>query len=246
MKMTVIGHWGAYPAKGEATSCYLIEEGDTKLILDCGSGAVSNLQNHLALKHLDGVIVSHTHADHVADLGVLAYSRLIDMQLNHTHHRLNVYAHEDEETLHSELNKDPYSECYPFVETDELEFPDVTVQFCKGKHKVDSYGMKIISRETGKKMVYTADTSYTDQMAAFAKEADLLLAECSFYQGQNGEQFGHMTSLDAGRLASRGEVGELILTHLPHFGDHAQLIEETRKVYVGRVSLASAGMSKTI
>jgi ribonuclease BN (tRNA processing enzyme) len=35
---------------------------------------------------------------------------------------------------------------------------------------------------------------------------------------------GHLTAGEAGRLAVRAQVGFVLLTHLPHYGDHQELI----------------------
>ncbi|MCX8046397.1 MAG: MBL fold metallo-hydrolase, partial [Anoxybacillus gonensis] len=43
MKVTVIGYWGAFPKKNEATSCYLFEHDGFRLLVDCGSGALAQL-----------------------------------------------------------------------------------------------------------------------------------------------------------------------------------------------------------
>lgn len=77
MKLTVIGHWGGYPKMGEASSGYLLEHKGFKLLVDCGSAVLSQLQYYLKPTELDAVIVSHYHPDHVADIGVLQHALLI-------------------------------------------------------------------------------------------------------------------------------------------------------------------------
>lgn len=41
MKFTVIGYWGAYPEKESATSCYVLENNGSTIVMDLGSGALS-------------------------------------------------------------------------------------------------------------------------------------------------------------------------------------------------------------
>ena len=41
MKLTVLGCNGPYPAAGGACSGYLLETGDTRVLLDCGAGALA-------------------------------------------------------------------------------------------------------------------------------------------------------------------------------------------------------------
>lgn len=238
MDVTIVGYWGAYPAANSATSCYLIQEGETRILLDCGSGAVSHLQKHIDLNKLDAVFISHQHADHTADLGVLAYSRLIGMQLNYTHHPIEIFVHENAMEWAKMYQKDPYTEMKTYSEKVSLTYGNLKLEFCKGKHKVDSYAMKVTSTVTGGTLVYTADTSYSKDIETFAAESDLLLAECSFYEGQNGELFGHMTSKDCGILARNSGTRKMILTHLPHFGKQPELIAEAKKEFTGDIILA--------
>ena len=77
MKMTVVGFWGGFPEAGEATSGYLFEHDGFRLLVDCGSGVLAQLQKYITPSDIDAVVLSHYHHDHVADIGVLQYARLI-------------------------------------------------------------------------------------------------------------------------------------------------------------------------
>ena len=86
--------------------------------------------------------------------------------------------------------------------------------------------------------MYTADSSFKEEFIEFSKGADLLLCECNFYQQQNGKSAGHMNSIDAGRFAEKAGVKQLILTHLPHYGELPKLISEASTEYTGIIKLA--------
>jgi ribonuclease BN (tRNA processing enzyme) len=90
----------------------------------------------------------------------------------------------------------------------------------------------------GKVMVYTADTSFKEEIIPFSQDADLLVCECNFYAHQNGSGAGHMTSTQAGNLAESACVKQLILTHLPHYGRLSDLILEAGEEYEGDIHLA--------
>jgi ribonuclease BN (tRNA processing enzyme) len=81
MKITTIGWWGAYPNAGQATSGYLLESEDFSVLIDCGSGVLTQLQHYTTLQAIDAVVLSHYHADHVADIGCLQYAARILMDL---------------------------------------------------------------------------------------------------------------------------------------------------------------------
>ena len=68
IQLTVIGFWGAYPGPGEATSGYLLQSEGFNLLVECGSAVLSRLPGHVEPDALDAVLISHYHADHVADI----------------------------------------------------------------------------------------------------------------------------------------------------------------------------------
>jgi ribonuclease BN (tRNA processing enzyme) len=90
-------------------------------------------------------------------------------------------------------------------------------------------------------LVYTADTAFEESLIPFAEKANLLIAETSFYAGQDGRKFGHMTSEEVAKLASASQAKSVLLSHLPHFGFHHQLKSEVQRGYSREVNLASSG-----
>ncbi len=239
MKITIVGFWGAYPERGEATSCYLIEHGGMKVVIDCGSGAVSQLQHYTELKDIDAVVLSHYHADHVADVGVLQYSRVVDQNLNRTSDTLLIYGHKEDEAAYARLTKKPFTEGLPYSEDEKLQLGEMTFSFKRTTHPVPCFAIRV--EAGGRTLVYTADTSYQESLEEFCRGADLLIAETSFYKGQPAASYGHMNSEEVGKLAQASNVGKLVLSHLPHFGQRDELIHEASDVFEGEVTLARSG-----
>ncbi|NQX58164.1 MBL fold metallo-hydrolase [Paenibacillus qinlingensis] len=240
MKITVIGRWGAYPKRGEATAGFLVEVGNHKILLDCGSGVLSVLQNGIELHELTTVFISHNHFDHMADLGALQYACLIDMDLKQRETPLPLFIAKDAKdewtipvlngTIEHEINQDTVVS---------LE-NGLTLTFFQTDHDVYCLGVKL-SYE-GKSLVYTADTRYDESLVPYLKDADLLITEASFYANFDAARYGHMTSTEAGLLASKAGVKKLLLTHLPHFGDIQLLKEEAALMFQGEVILAECGL----
>ena len=46
MRLEVLGSWAGSPGAGGACSGYLLVDGDTKILFDCGPGVVPALQKH--------------------------------------------------------------------------------------------------------------------------------------------------------------------------------------------------------
>jgi ribonuclease BN (tRNA processing enzyme) len=247
MKLTILGQWGAYPKAGEATAGYLIEHKGEHLLLDCGSGILAQLQKYIELSKLSRVWITHIHYDHVADLGCLQYGCLIDTDLKIRSEPLPIHIAIDpvSEQAAPSYKSMMGSEITYFTDQDTFEFGGLRLSFMKTFH--GAYCMAVKMQFDQKTVVYTADTYFDESLIDFCKEADLLLAETSFYaEYTNAKDYGHMNTTEVGRLASMANVKKLILTHLPHFGEITKLTEEVQAVYSGEVELARSGLELII
>ncbi|OZM58169.1 hypothetical protein CIB95_00910 [Lottiidibacillus patelloidae] len=239
MKVTVIGYWGGFPGKNEATSGYLFQHDGFSLLVDCGSGVLSQLQNYIAIESLDAVILSHYHHDHIADIGPLQYGRLVRTMLGECHTPLPIYGHTLDNDQFNKLTYKNYTTGIAYDPAQRLQIGPFSIEFLKTIHPAPCFALKIGTNSST--VVYTADTSYLENLIPFSKDADLLIAECSFYAEQDGKNAGHLNSLDVATIATDANVKHVLLTHLPHFGDHNQLIKETNTKFTGKTTLASSG-----
>jgi ribonuclease BN (tRNA processing enzyme) len=239
MKVTVVGFWGGYPEAGEATSGYLFEHDGFRLLVDCGSGVLAQLQTYIKVNELDAVVLSHYHHDHVADIGVLQYARLIQFFNGTNLPELPIYGHTLDVKGFASLTHEPYTKGVAYDPEEELQIGPFSITFLKTVHPVPCFAMRITAGNST--VVYTADTSYLPELVPFAKNADLLICECNMYAHQDGKNAGHLNSTEAGSIARDAGVDELLLTHLPHAGNTADLAEEASKVYEGCINLARSG-----
>ena len=87
MRLTIIGCTGSMSGKDAAASSYLLqaeapdEEGAIRtysLIFDLGPGAMGQSLRYINPASLDGIVISHMHADHIADIvGMQVYRCLL-------------------------------------------------------------------------------------------------------------------------------------------------------------------------
>ncbi|MGX4668594.1 MBL fold metallo-hydrolase [Cerasibacillus sp. JNUCC 74] len=243
MKIHTIGYWGAYPKANKATSCYLIEDSNTKILLDCGSGALSKLQARANLEDLDAVFISHTHTDHMADIYSLEYAMLILTQLGKRTKPLDVYVYtEDIASLTFEFPD--VMRVHQLQLTDTVNIGSLMLTFSENIHEIPCCSMKVSNNKS--KLVYSGDTGYTTALVDFAMAADLLLIECSFYRKQKGMMKGHLSSEEVADIATKAKAKHVVLTHFPHFGDILQLKQEVESVLGQPVYLAKEGFTFTI
>jgi ribonuclease BN (tRNA processing enzyme) len=240
MKLTVIGFWGGYPKMNEASSGYLLEHDGFRLLIDCGSGVLSKLQNKIQPEELNAIVLSHYHPDHNADIGVLQHARLIQGFLGKTKVTLPIYGHSLDTGEFTKLTYKDVTKGVAYNPEAPISVGPFKISFQRTTHPVPCYAMRI--ETTNGTIVYTADSAYLDEFVSFSKDADVLLCECNFYAHQTGSKAGHMTSSEAGSLAQQARVKQLILTHLPHYGNLADLKAEASKEYKGPIMLAEEFM----
>jgi ribonuclease BN (tRNA processing enzyme) len=79
MKLTILGSGTMMPTATRKPSAYLVESGDTRLLLDCGHTTVATLVNAgIDLHSITAIAVTHFHTDHFADVLPFTHARFVD------------------------------------------------------------------------------------------------------------------------------------------------------------------------
>src|SRR5690625_1657238 len=217
---------------------YVLEKDRFMLVLDIGSGGLAKFQKYKNVLNIDAVVLSHYHADHIADVGVLQHAILVQSLITGQKKQVPIYRHMENETQLHKLRHE-YTIATTYDTNNVMNIGPFYIRFLKTRHSVPCFGMRITDGR--KTIVYTADSAYQSEWIKFSRDADLFITDCNFYAGQDAESAGHMTSEEAATVAEQANVKEVILSHLPHFGDHEQLLLEAQKIYSGKTSLAYEG-----
>jgi len=93
--------------------------------------------------------------------------------------------------------------------------------------------------EKGRKIAFITDTIMTENCINIAKNADLLICDSTFGSKlkEKAEEYGHLTALEAGLIASKAGVKKLVLTHFSaRYKDTLELEEEARTVFDNAIS----------
>ena len=259
MKVTVLGRSPSWQDAGGACSGYLVREGDTSLLLDCGNGVFGKLRQHLDYVDLDAVVLSHLHADHFLDLVPYSYAlTYAPRQQPVPVHTWPGTDHPARPRLHAPPgaqavfrrvagawgNDDLIELAFELREYDpreRIQLGPLTLRFRHVPHYLPTYAIEVTSSESPRRFTYGADCSPTDDLVEFATDTDLLLIEATLPRPERTGIRGHLTPGEAGDHGRRARAKRLVITHLSdELGDDwAQA--EAEKAFGGPVEVAVEG-----
>ncbi|WP_336757890.1 MBL fold metallo-hydrolase [Paenibacillus sp. USHLN196] len=235
MNVKILGYWGGYPAAGGATAGYLVTTDEGQILLDCGSGVMSKLPSETCVEDLSGVILSHLHHDHIADLGVLQYAAAGAIRNGRMLNKLKLYAPDNPVDILNGLYGE-HTEVISIDPSSKIQLAGAEIEFVQVQHTITCYAVKITYQ--GKVLVYSGDTSYCDSLIELARDADIFLCEATICEGSvhtTGQ--GHMNALQAGMIAGQANVKQLVLVHLPGDGDLEFMRDEASRSFQGPVDI---------
>ncbi|MDD4081134.1 MAG: MBL fold metallo-hydrolase [Eubacteriales bacterium] len=221
MKVKVMGFSGAYPAANGACSGYLVSDGDTRLMLDFGSGVLPRLMALMDPADLSAIVMSHWHYDHASDLLPLAYY----IEINKL--RLRLVAPAEPQPLRQLIAERSF-ELRSLAETGEAG--GLRLESHPVKHPVPAYALKLTNAQ-GKVIVYTGDAVGGEGLKDFCREADLLICDAAFTRAQWNPNLPHFSAAQAGELARDANAKRLMITHFMPGADVKTLLKEAREAF---------------
>ncbi len=243
MLITIVGCAGSFPGPESCASCYLIDTGGFRLLLDVGNGALGALQRYASLEGIDAICLSHLHADHCIDM--CCYSVAQTMHPDGPRPKIRVHGPaRSAERLGLAMGLEPstrMTDAFDFAELrpGTVEIGPLRVTTAHMNHPVETFGFRI--EHEGQVLAYSADTGPTPELVGLAAAADVLLCEASFLDGPGLIPDLHLTAREAGEHAARAGVGQLVLTHLVPWNDPAATLEQAAAAFDGPLVLASSG-----
>lgn len=233
MEVTVLGWNGAFPKPGGATCGVMIRTGEGVLLLDCGSGVLGQYLRFGTGAELRGILLSHLHFDHMGDVGSLGYLLKHDLRLGLRREEVPLRCPAAPAAAFQSL----HDSCYrmePVTGGMSFGLAGFSVKTLALSHPVECYAYRL-ERE-GKSLGYFSDSTWREEAPAFLAGVDLLICEATITEGStHSTGIGHISDLDAGRLARAAGAKELCLYHLPGDGDPAVMAERAASRYGGPV-----------
>ena len=238
MIISIRGVRGSIPVTGPETaeyggntSCTIVSEDDSILVLDGGSGMQKfSLATYTGIKRID-VLLTHLHLDHIQGLGF--FSPFYDPAVE-----VHIWGPASNNSLHSRLSRYLSPPLFPVLLRDlpcKLILHEIqNSSFEIGHFKIESRyiihpGPTVGFRVTGRRSVFTFIPDHEPALGAMglqadkkwisgfdlAEQADLLLHDAQFSAEQYKKKFGwgHSSMDDACKFAMLTGVKHLLLAH---------------------------------
>jgi len=201
-------------------SGYLVETPDSALLLDCGPTVLQALQaSGLSAAPLDMVFLSHLHGDH---FGGLPFLFLHFLYVEPRRRPLAVAGSpgtpERVRALYSLSYADtaaapaPYTlEFVDALPGNEIAFKDVRIVPFPVPHQAEppSLGCEVFA--AGRKIVYSGDSGWTDELPEHTRDADLFLCECTCFGSRMDAHLDYRRVMEN---RERFGAKRILLTHL--------------------------------
>lgn len=237
--LTVLGSSGTYPGPAQACSSFLVEHDGYRLLLDCGNGSLTNLQQRIGIADVDAVLLSHLHHDHFADLYGLYYARRFQPGGPLP---LPVYAPAGAQAFMGQLlgSDEHFPRVCRFTTAaagDTLTLGPLTVRLFAARHPVEALATRV--EAGGRVLAYSGDSAPAATLVDCAQDADLFVCEATWLERDRPLPEGvHMTGAEAGAHAAAAGSGTLLLSHIYPSTDPDEVAAEAAGVHDGTVLVA--------
>lgn len=252
MRLTALGTGTIALTGARACSGYLVEEGDTRLLLDCGNGVARRLAEFgLPWPTITHLALTHFHVDHHGDLPTLLFASRYGI-LPPRSAALQIIGPAGTADLVQRLAA-AYGPWVtdPGFPVEVLETApgdtrmlgeDLRLEAFKVPHTEESVAYSVTAG--AHRLVYTGDTGFDPGLAAWARGCDVLLCECSLPATMAIAE--HLTPEQCGVLAELADPGRLVLTHLYPPVEHVDIAAAVAARYPGPLTVAYDGWQTAI
>jgi len=260
LTLTILGASPAAPNPGGACSGYLLREGETAVLMDCGAGTAGRIALHVAPNRLQGVAISHLHPDHYFDLVQLYYMlKFGEPRPADLSRRLPLFLPPGGQDFMRKLGKlisdrpamlEDIYDVRDYVADCDVEVGGLPFSFHPVQHYIVSHAMRVRS-SSGAVLTFSSDVAPCPRLIEAARDADLFMCESAMLEAANDERDparrGHMSAAEAGAAAQQAGAKRLLITHYrssPKYDAHH--LATARAIFDGPVELAREGQTYVV
>lgn len=213
-----IGTSDAFGAAGRRQTAILIRGRDGTLLLDCGPTTNTGLADlGVPRDQVDAIVISHFHGDHFGGIPLLLLGARYEDDRRKPIQIAGPVGVERRVRRLADAMAHRIEDDWPFaIQFQELE-PGVehavgpaTVRVFGTHHNRDVNPYALDVEIDDKRIVFSGDTGWFDELPAFVRGADLFICECNFYDREYEFHLNYQTLL---AHRDRFDVKRMILTH---------------------------------
>ena len=248
MEVLMAGSGTAVPQASRGGPGFLIDTGGAGILVDPSAGTVYRLARlGWSLERIRWLLFSHLHPDHTGDLVPILFA-LRNPSLRRRPESFWIGGPPGFSEFYSRLEA-AYGSWIQVEETpveiveyaaEPFDLGPLRVSAFAVRHTANSHALRFESDDGGV-FCYSGDTGPCEGVIEAAKNADLLLIECSFPDGARTD--GHLTPTAVGEIARQVEARRVLLTHLYPECDGEDILGPIRRVFTGPVEIARDGGS---
>ena len=187
LRLNILGSGDAFNSAGALHSCYLLDDGKSKLLLECGPSVLAGLKRDgIDTSAPDAVLVSHLHGDHFGGIPFL----FLEYKFKNPRTRpLTIAGPPTTEKRVSDL----YAALYKDIRREEMSFDLEYVVVEPGKrfrlntfeleafevpHSAEPFCLGYRISAGGTNMMFSGDSAWTHEFVDRSKGVDVFLCEC--------------------------------------------------------------------
>ncbi len=253
-QITILGSGTCVPSLVRNPCSFLLQTGGHNLLFDCGPGVMRRLlEIDVSIFEISHIFLSHFHPDHSGELASFLFA-LKYPQPQPRRQPLTIVAGRGFRSFFERLQS-VYGnwivlppEHFKLIELDTHQSDGhrcegFSVSSMPVDHRPESLAFRILDA-AGKTLVYSGDTDVCDGLGTIAADADLMICESAFPDGQKVK--GHLTPSQAGMIAQSARVRRLVLTHFYPACEDSDIENQCRSAYNGKILLARDLMRLTL
>jgi ribonuclease BN (tRNA processing enzyme) len=220
LRVTFLGSGDAFYAAGRHQAAYLVQAPEGAFLLDCGASTLMAMKRFgIDAGVIDSIFISHLHGDHFVGIPFLLLEFHYEQRRKRplriagppgTEERIRMLLR----ATFKEFSGEPLSFALEFSEMNPdspISCGALRIEPFRVPHQETEVSLGFVVQVAGRRIVYSGDTGWTEELITRSHDADLFICECCYFETRLPFH------LDYPRLAEnrqRFTAKRMILTHL--------------------------------
>ena len=232
--LTTIGTGDAFSTGGRFQTCFLLDWGERRFLVDCGANGFLGLRRTVKdLGSIDGILITHFHGDHYGGLPFYLLDRNF---IEDKSRSIQIWAPQGAMSMIRDLSENLYPGLGEKLVSQEglmiseyrseagFDFLELEVMPIPVVHAPESipHGFRISDGD--KTIAFSGDTQWNDNILRLASGTDLMVLECNNFESIKP---GHVTYSQIKENRDQIVTRNLVLNHFgPEMLENEEKVEE--------------------